>query len=277
MAGVYPSLGPVRTPAAEAGSALECDQVAVARPIGSGMRFLLYNIRYAAGTGARFNLPLPGAGYLLGNRDNLDAITEFIKAKNPDVVGLVEVDTGSVRTGMVNQAEVIARRLGHYSTYQCKYAEKSFNTRLPIVRKQANAFLAAPRVHGERFHYFDTGIKRLIIELELEDVAIFLVHLSLKYRHRHWQLRHLHDLVKASRKPVIVAGDFNTFWGEHEIYLFMQAAGLKSANLEGLPSYPSHAPRKELDFILYGKGLAPTSFEVPRVRYSDHLPLICEF
>ena len=47
----------------------------------------------------------------------------------------------------------------------------------PIVRKQANAFLAAPRVHGERFHYFDTGIKRLIIELELEDVAIFLVHL----------------------------------------------------------------------------------------------------
>lgn len=241
------------------------------------MRFLLYNIRYAAGTGARFNLPLPGAGYLLGNRDNLDAITEFIKAKNPDVVGLVEVDTGSVRTGMVNQAEVIARRLGHYSTYQCKYAEKSFNTRLPIVRKQANAFLAAPRVHGERFHYFDTGIKRLIIELELEDLAIFLVHLSLKYRHRHWQLRHLHDLVKASRKPVIVAGDFNTFWGEHEIYLFMQAAGLKSANLEGLPSYPSHAPRKELDFILYGKGLAPTSFEVPRVRYSDHLPLICEF
>jgi endonuclease/exonuclease/phosphatase family metal-dependent hydrolase len=241
------------------------------------MRFLLYNIRYAAGTGARFNLPLPGAGYLLGNRDNLDAITEFIKAKNPDVVGLVEVDTGSVRTGMVNQAEVIARRLGHYSTYQCKYAEKSFNTRLPIVRKQANAFLAAPRVHGERFHYFDTGIKRLIIELELEDVAIFLVHLSLKYRHRHWQLRHLHDLVKASRKPVIVAGDFNTFWGEHEIYLFMQAAGLKSANLEGVPSYPSHAPRKELDFILYGKGLAPTSFEVPRVRYSDHLPLICEF
>jgi len=241
------------------------------------MRFLLYNIRYAAGTGARFNLPLPGAGYLLGNRDNLDAITEFIKAKNPDVVGLVEVDTGSVRTGMVNQAEIIARRLGHYSTYQCKYAEKSFNTRLPIVRKQANAFLAAPRVHGERFHYFDTGIKRLIIELELEDLAIFLVHLSLKYRHRHWQLRHLHDLVKASRKPVIVAGDFNTFWGEHEIYLFMQAAGLKSANLEGLPSYPSHAPRKELDFILYGKGLAPTSFEVPRVRYSDHLPLICEF
>ena len=42
---------------------------------------------------------------------------------------------------------------------------------MPIVRKQGNAFLAAPRVEGERFHYFETGIKRLIIELELEDVV----------------------------------------------------------------------------------------------------------
>ncbi|NGX16539.1 endonuclease/exonuclease/phosphatase family protein [Wenzhouxiangella sp. XN24] len=241
------------------------------------MKFLLYNIRYAAGTGARFNLPVPGAGYLRGNFENLNAITEFIKSHSPDVVGLVEVDTGSIRTRMVNQAEAIARRLGHYSSYQCKYGTGSFNNKLPVIRKQANAFLAAPEVHGERFHYFDTGIKRLILELELEDLAIFLVHLSLKYRHRHWQLRHLHDLVKASKKPVIVAGDFNTFWGEHEMYLFMQAAGLRSANVEGLPSYPSQAPRKQLDFILYGRGLRSTGFEVPQVRFSDHLPLIGEF
>lgn len=241
------------------------------------MKLLLYNIRYAAGTGARFNLPVPGAGYLRGNFDNLNAITEFIKSHSPDVVGLVEVDTGSIRTRMVNQADAIAQRLGHYSSYQCKYGTNSFNKRLPVIRKQANAFLAAPQVHGERFHYFDTGIKRLILELELEDLAIFLVHLSLKYRHRHWQLRHLHDLVKASKKPVIVAGDFNTFWGEHEMYLFMQAAGLRSANVEGLPSYPSQAPRKQLDFILYGRGLKSTGFEVPQVRFSDHLPLIGEF
>ena len=101
---------------------------------------------------------------------------------------------------------MIARALGHYSVYQCKYGAGSLNHRLPILRKQGNAFLAAPRVHGERFHYFDKGIKRLIIELELEECAIFLVHLSLKFRHRHTQLQHLHDLVMASRKPVIVAG-----------------------------------------------------------------------
>jgi endonuclease/exonuclease/phosphatase family metal-dependent hydrolase len=76
---------------------------------------------------------------------------------------------------------------------------------------------------------------------------------------------------------VIVAGDFNTFWGEHEIYLFMQAAGLKSANVAGLPSYPSRWPRKELDFILYGNGILPRAFDIPAVPLSDHLPLVFDF
>ena len=241
------------------------------------MRFLLYNIRYGLGAGASFHLPVPGAGYLLGNRPNLRRITDFLKSQDPDIVGLVEVDTGSIRTGRVNQADVIAEELGHYSAYQCKYGEESLNQRLPIVRNQGNAFLAAERVEGERFHYFETGIKRLIIELELTDCAVFLVHLSLKYRHRHAQLRHLHDLVRASSKPVIVAGDFNTFWGEDEIYLFTRAAELTSANLGRLPSYPARAPRKELDFILHTDGIEVTGFSVPQVQYSDHLPLVCDF
>ena len=241
------------------------------------VRLLLYNIRYATGTGPAFHLPVPGAGYLRSNRKVLGNITEFIRAEEPDVVGLIEVDTGSIRTGMLNQAEYIASRLGHFSTYQCKYGAGSINQFMPIVRKQSNAFLSAPTVHGERFHYFDTGIKRLIIELELEDVCVFLVHLSLKFRHRQYQLRSLHDLVQQSAKPVIVAGDFNTFWGTHEIYLFMRAAGLRSANAAGIPSFPARVPRIELDFILVSAGIEISGFRVPDVRFSDHRPLVCDF
>ncbi len=241
------------------------------------MRLLLYNIRYAVGAGASIHVPLPGAGYILGNQAVLTDITEFIRSCDPDIVGLIEVDTGSIRSRRVNQADAIAAELGMNTSYEIKYGESSINQMLPIVRKQGNAFLAAERVHGETFHFFDTGIKRLIIELELEKVAIFLVHLSLKYRHRHLQLRRLHDLIADTEKPVIVAGDFNTFWGEDEIYLFMKAAGLKSANVSSLPSFPSHAPRRELDFILYQDGIRVRNFEVPSVRHSDHLPLICDF
>ena len=242
-----------------------------------GVRLLIYNIRYATGAGPAFHLPVPGAGYLRSSRLTLSRITDFIKEQKPDVVGLIEVDTGSIRTGMVNQADFIARSLGHYSTYECKYGVESVTQFMPIIRKQGNAFLAAPSVRGERFHYFNTGVKRLIIELELDEVAIFLVHLSLKYRHRHDQLRHLYDLVRQSAKPVIVAGDFNAFWGDHELYLFTQAAGLASANLQGLPSYPSHGPRMQLDFILHSPQIHVSRFEIPDIRLSDHLPLICDF
>ena len=241
------------------------------------MRLLLYNIRYAVGGGASMHMPLPGAGYVLGNKDVLPEITKFIKSVDPDIVGLIEVDTGSIRSRKVNQAEKIASDLGMNTSYETKYGTKSFNKMLPIVRKQGNAFMAAPRVHGEKFHYFDTGIKRLIIELEMEEFAVFLVHLSLKYRHRHLQLRRLYDLIQETEKPVIVAGDFNTFWGENEIYLFKRAAGLTSANPDGIPTYPSRSPRKELDFILYQEGIEVTGFEVPEIKLSDHLPLVCEF
>ncbi|MGI9224129.1 MAG: endonuclease/exonuclease/phosphatase family protein [Woeseiaceae bacterium] len=241
------------------------------------MRLLLYNIRYAVGGGASMHMPLPGAGYVLGNQSVLPDITRFIQAVDPDIVGLIEIDTGSIRSRMVNQAEKIAADLGMNTSYETKYGEKSINQILPIVRKQGNAFMAAQRVHGETFHYFDTGIKRLIIELEMQEFAVFLVHLSLKYRHRHLQLRHLHDLIEKTEKPVIVAGDFNTFWGENEIYLFMRAAGLTSANVDSVPTYPSRAPRKELDFVLYQQGIKVTKFEIPDVRLSDHLPLICDF
>jgi len=241
------------------------------------MRLLLYNIRYAVGGGASMHMPIPGAGYVLGNQSVLPEITQFIKSVDPDIVGLIEVDTGSIRSRKVNQAEKIAADLGMSTSYETKYGTKSLNKMLPIVRKQGNAFLAAPRVHGENFHYFDTGIKRLIIELEMREFAVYLVHLSLKYRHRHLQLRRLYDLISETDKPVIVAGDFNTFWGENEIYLFMKAAGLTSANADGISTYPSRAPRKELDFILYQEGINLTGFEVPKARHSDHLPLVFDF
>lgn len=240
------------------------------------MRLVVWNIRYGAGYGAAFHLPLPGAGYLRNNRQNILRITDYLGSTAPDVVGLLEVDTGSIRSG-INQAQTIGEALGHYSTYQCKYGQASINQRVPVLRNQGNAFLCKPSVTDERFHYFDTGIKRLIIELELDGVAIFLVHLSLKHRHRQTQFRHLHQLISETRKPVIVAGDFNTFWGDDEMYLFREAAGLTSANLENSPTYPSTRPRQELDFILYGNGVSPEHFEVPEIKLSDHRPLIFDF
>ena len=75
----------------------------------------------------------------------------------------------------------------------------------------------------------------------------------------------------------MVAGDLNTFWGENEIYLLMKAPGLLSSNTDNIPTYPSRPPRKEQDFVLNQDGINDTAFEVPDVRHSDHLPLVCDF
>lgn len=241
------------------------------------MRFLLYNIRYGVGGRPDLLMPLPGLGYLRDTSSNLARIRDFIKELQPDVVGLIEVDAGSIRSRRKNQAQIIAEALGHWHCFESKYGADSLPSRVPILRKQGNAFLTNRTVLNPRFHYFDTGVKRLIIELELDDLCIFLVHLALTFRHRHYQLRHLHHLVKQVSKPVIVAGDFNTLWGDYELDLFMEATGLRSANAEARPSYPSWAPRRQLDFILYGPGLEVTRFDIPQVRFSDHLPLVCDF
>ena len=222
------------------------------------MRLLLYNIRYGLGLGSALHWPLPGVGYLLGNRTNLPAHHRLHQSRR---IPTSSASSKSTRARSGRAASIkptsIARALGHYSVYQCKYGAGSLNHRLPILRKQGNAFLAAPRVHGERFHYFEKGIKRLIIELELEECAIFLVHLSLKFRHRHTQLQHLHDLVMASRKPVIVAGRLQYVLGrarDLSVHEGLQAAQREYAT--ACRRIRAGRPRKELDFVLYGDGYA---------------------
>ncbi len=241
------------------------------------MRFLLYNIRYGTGSGKGFHRPFPLAGHLRRHGVNMSAIAAFIRQVQPDIAGLVEVDTGSVLARRQNQAERLAAELGHYHSHGVKYAARSWPTRLPVLRRQSNAFLTRDAIRHEKFHYFSHGVKRLVIELELDRLVVFLVHLSLKYRHRAHQIQDLYDLVKATDKPTIVAGDFNLFWGDREIRLFLAASGLRNASPAGACTHPSHAPRRQLDFILHSPAIRITGFQTPPVTYSDHLPLLCDF
>ncbi len=241
------------------------------------MRFLLYNIRYAAGIGRRFHLPVPYSGYIKNTSLNLKHIVDFIRSVDPDIIGLIEVDSGSYRAEKNNQAESIAWELQHKHIYQSKYAATSMTRKVPLLNKQGNAILTRLPIVSQKFHYFREGVKRLVIEAELEDVTVFLVHLSLKFRHRQHQLQDLYNMIRKSEKPKIVAGDFNVFWGDRELQLFLAATGLVSANGEGRPSHPSRAPRRQLDYIFYSPELRTVSFEVPRIKLSDHAPLVWDF
>jgi len=241
------------------------------------MRFLLYNIRYAAGIGKNFHFPVPYCGYFKHTNGNLKKILDFIKSVNPDIIGLIEVDSGSFRSQKNNQAEGIAWEMQLDHIYRSKYSVNSVAQKLPLLNKQGNAILTNREILSQKFHYFRHGVKRLVIELELSDLSILLVHLSIKFRHRHYQLQNLHSIIKDIKKPLIVAGDFNVLWGDRELQLFLAATGLKNANKNGQPSHPSRAPRRQLDYIFHSPQIRITDFEIPQVKFSDHTPLVCEF
>jgi len=238
------------------------------------MRFIMYNIRYGTG-GGRFLFPW--SGYFRKTSTNFSRIADFLGRHDPDIIGLIEVDAGSYRSSRTNQAETLAESVGHYHAYKSKYHDKSPAHLLPMMNKQGNAFLTRDTIQNAEFHYFEHGVKRLVIELELENLTIFLVHLALSFRIRQHQLSDLYELVNGTGKPHIVAGDFNAFWGDKEMNLFLAATGLKNANTSGLCSFPSWAPNRQLDFVLYSDGIRTIDFSMPRVTYSDHLPLVYDF
>ena len=168
---------------------------------------------------------MPWSGYFARSDRNLQDIIEFIRPLDPDLIGLVEVDAGSYRSGKANQAEILANQLGHYHCYRSKYAENgSITRRIPVLNKQGNAFVVKDTITRETFHYFQKGMKRLVIELEFDNLVVFLVHLALGFRVRHHQLQDLYNLVKEAKKPCVVAGDFNALWGKTKSNCFSPQA-----------------------------------------------------
>lgn len=242
------------------------------------MRMLLYNIRYATGHKSGYHLPLPYSGFFRRTDAMMDQIIDFIELLDPYIIGLVEVDAGSYRSSRICQAEIIANKLGYYPLVETKYGLSSLATKIPVLNQQSNALLTREPVDDVLFHYFSKGMKKMVIHSYMGSLSIFLVHLALTYRHRQNQLEELHSFIKQnSREHVIVAGDFNTLWGSRELNLFLAATGLKNADQEGLPSHPSHAPTRQLDFILHSKNITISDFFIPKVQLSDHMPLVCDF
>ena len=242
------------------------------------MKFLVYNIAY--GTGAPKNrldqvISLPR--YLHTGRRHLENVIASIAEREPDVTGLLEVDSGSFRTGYRSQCDVIARAL-HQNVYSAvKYEPGSLSRKIPILRRQTNVFLSPAKQLPCAFHYLSAGMKRLALEIQVNGVRFFLLHLALRRPVRERQLRDLRELLEPVRTPFLIGGDFNVFSGRDELESFMAELGLHSANESDQPTFPSWHPEKQLDYILYSDGIRPIRFEVGNERASDHLPVLFEF
>lgn len=241
------------------------------------MRLLIYNIAYGTGSAGGVKGLFSAHRYIRTPESVIVSIAKFINQSKADVVGLVEIDTGSFRTGYLDQTSLIAEHLFGYSSCAVKYGFSSIGRKIPILRKQANAFFSKTKPNQIKNYYMPFGFKRLILEIDLGGIRFFLLHLALHRETRKLQLDYVKKIAAINPEPTIIGGDFNTFAGDLELDTFIRDLNLYDPNRSNIPTFPSQAPKKKLDFILCSPSIKTLSFQVPEVRFSDHLPLILDF
>lgn len=200
--------------------------------------------------------------------ENLDAIAEL--ATDFDVVGLQEVDCGSLRSGFVNQAKYIAGHAGFpWWTHQP-------NRKVGVIAHAGNGVLSRhtpDHVDEHRLPGAIPGRGALVVKYGHDHDALWVVvlHLALGRRARVQQLRYVAHLI-ARRRNVIVMGDLNAGPESHEVREFRQRSGLVLPHAPP-PTFPSWQPRRSIDLMLLSPNIEVLEHRAIDTRLSDHLPL----
>ena len=203
--------------------------------------------------------------------DNLDRIARLLGGF--DIVGLQEVDGGSLRSGFINQTEYL-----------------SLSARFPYWYDQTNRNLG-------KFAQHSTGLLSRLCPAEVTEVklpgmipgrgaltvrfghgadALILViaHLALGQRARFRQLECIAGIIGTYRHAVVM-GDMNCGTESREIDWLVKHTDLREP-AHHLPTFPSWRPSRNLDQILVSSSLKVERIEALNYLFSDHLPIVME-
>lgn len=199
---------------------------------------------------------------------NLDEIADL--AAGFDIVGLQEVDCGSLRSGFLNQAKYLANHAGF------PWWSHQPNRKLGVIAHAGNGVLSKlepSEVHEHRLPGAIPGRGALVVRFGYGEQALWVVvlHLALGRRARVQQLRYVAHLI--DRYPmVVVMGDLNTGPDSREMREFCARAGLVLPDRR-LPTFPSWRPQRAIDHILVSPAMRILEFDVLPATISDHRPL----
>lgn len=203
--------------------------------------------------------------------ENLDAIADF--ASRFDMVGLQEADSGSLRSGFINQSKYLATHANmpfwcHQSNRKVgtvAYAGNGFLSRFEPDAVEEHRLPGVIPGRGTLLARFGSGCNGL-------DVAI--VHLALGKRARAQQLRFLARELDSGRH-LVVMGDFNTPADNPSVREFCETLALRAPTRD-MASYPSWQPQRAIDHILVSETLEAGAAEVHDLTFSDHCPVALE-
>ena len=202
---------------------------------------------------------------------NLDAIAQMVSPY--DMVALQEADSGSLRSGFINQSRYLATQAA--MPFWCHQSNRKVGT----VAYAGNGFLSRyePDVVEEfRLPGAIPGRGSLVIQFGKNPsaLAVAVVHLALGKRARKQQLGFLSEQLERHAN-LIVMGDLNAQIDGRDVQDFCTRLGL-SAPTADLPTYPSWQPQRAIDHILISDQLRGSAARVVEVNYSDHCPIELE-
>lgn len=235
------------------------------------LHLLSYNIQAGIYTRQYSEYVTKSWKHVLPHRERLHNLSRIASMLQEfDLVGLQEVDAGSLRSGFVDQTEYLAYHA------QFPYWYKQVNRNIGRLARHSNGVLS--RVRPSLITEYKLpglpGRGAVMVELETSDdavLAICILHLALGWRARRRQLGYIREL--AARYPYLVLmGDFNCDSRSRALQDLVANTRLRGLDCE-LKTFPSWRPRRNLDHILASDNLRILETRVIDYPLSDHLPL----
>jgi len=252
------------------------------------VRLICYNIEYCEGMDGRWYEYLRFWKIFFPPKKLEDQLVNALGSLKPDILALVEVDTGSIRNRKRDGVEFMTKelKLNHFIEmvqYPFKGWLKLFH-HLPLLKKQANALVSRYKFYDVKHHLLSKGTKRMVIQASVKcpkKVTLLLAHLALGKKARSKQLKELVNIVNSINSPVILMGDFNTFKGVNEIKELLERTHLNDmVELEKSSLHytePAKNPKRRLDYILTSPELLVDDYSILNFHFSDHLPVMVNF
>ncbi|MDR2844485.1 MAG: endonuclease/exonuclease/phosphatase family protein [Puniceicoccales bacterium] len=223
-------------------------------------------------------------------RRTLKAIGAFARESEADILALQEVDLESHWNRGVNLLAAIQSESNH------PFGVLGVNNRRVGRRSLAygNGLLSHfPIAHWENFPFGNATLGEkgfLHTELKIHDKILPVVNLHLDFRSAERRVRQLEKLVahvrglavSPERFPPLFCGDFNCGpRGEEDAFRQLDDALRDTGDYRiypvGEPTFPSLWPQQKLDFVFLPACFRVCFCEVPRIRLSDHCPVLLEF
>jgi endonuclease/exonuclease/phosphatase family metal-dependent hydrolase len=238
-----------------------------------GLRLLSYNIQAGIDTNQYRDYLTKGWRHVLPSRQrlhNLDLIARMLRGY--DLVGLQEVDAGSLRSGFLDMTEYLANRAGY------PYWYRQVNRDIGMIAQNSNGVLSRMQPNWVGRYRLPPGNGRGAMVLKFGQGAdalyVCTLHLALSRRLRRRQFDFIADLFSDARH-VVIMGDMNASCDAREFRNFVDHNGFKEPACSK-PTFPSWRPVRRIDHILVSEDLQVRNARVLDYPLSDHLPVSVE-